>query len=396
MRSRACSSPREGEEAHAVRMERQALAAVQHEVVVRERHRVLAEQLDPARGLGLDHLLRRGGDVDGLGTLAEQAEDHRAVAAVPVPGGAQRAEQLDPHPGDRPSRPSSSRPWANVRAARIGPTVCDEDGPMPIENRSNTEIATHPSCALLARSWRSVGSAHVNAPLVRRSPAHSAVVVAAAQLTARMRRVTVQCDAMRGVQVKPAQDVELLLREANRAARKAPLHHPVRPAGDRRAGSRRAAARRRTRLGLGCERAARRHGRVPGPARQARAAQRAVHLLVGDESAIPAIAAICAALPESERSVAVVEVRDADDELDIDAETHWVPRGATAPGGAELLTAALGDLDDPARRRRLSDGRDARDGRAARSARGPRRRPRRDLRQGLLEPRPAGPLRPRP
>ena len=40
------------------------------------------------------------------------------------------------------STPSASRPIAKVRAARIGPTVCEDDGPIPIENRSNTLMAT--------------------------------------------------------------------------------------------------------------------------------------------------------------------------------------------------------------------------------------------------------------
>src|SRR5690606_10260892 len=31
--------------------------------------------------------------------------------------------------------------WAKRRAARMGPTVCELDGPMPILNRSNTETA---------------------------------------------------------------------------------------------------------------------------------------------------------------------------------------------------------------------------------------------------------------
>ncbi|GAA4609067.1 hypothetical protein GCM10023107_89790 [Actinoplanes octamycinicus] len=32
----------------------------------------------------------------------------------------------------------------NIRAARIGPTVCELDGPIPIENRSKTETAMTP------------------------------------------------------------------------------------------------------------------------------------------------------------------------------------------------------------------------------------------------------------
>ena len=37
--------------------------------------------------------------------------------------------------------PSASRPEANISAARIGPTVCELDGPMPILKRSKTETA---------------------------------------------------------------------------------------------------------------------------------------------------------------------------------------------------------------------------------------------------------------
>lgn len=40
------------------------------------------------------------------------------------------------------SRPSFFRRRANIRAARIGPTVWELDGPMPTEKRSKTEMAT--------------------------------------------------------------------------------------------------------------------------------------------------------------------------------------------------------------------------------------------------------------
>lgn len=40
------------------------------------------------------------------------------------------------------SRPSFFSRRANIRAARMGPTVWELDGPMPIENRSKTEMAT--------------------------------------------------------------------------------------------------------------------------------------------------------------------------------------------------------------------------------------------------------------
>jgi hypothetical protein len=40
------------------------------------------------------------------------------------------------------SNPSSASPATNVRAARIGPTVCELDGPMPMLNKSNTLMVT--------------------------------------------------------------------------------------------------------------------------------------------------------------------------------------------------------------------------------------------------------------
>src|SRR5450631_2117537 len=37
------------------------------------------------------------------------------------------------------SRPSAARWSANARAARMGPTVCELDGPIPMEKRSSDE-----------------------------------------------------------------------------------------------------------------------------------------------------------------------------------------------------------------------------------------------------------------
>jgi NADPH-dependent ferric siderophore reductase len=167
------------------------------------------------------------------------------------------------------------------------------------------------------------------------------VVVGVAQLTPRMRRITVQADAMCGVVAKPAQDVELLLRDdsGRRVKRRYTIRHARPDKGE---------------LDLDVLL----HGGGPGAQWGRRAAQgdrvefqgprgklelrgAALHLLVGDESALPAIAAISEALPPAERAIAVVEIATAADPLPIDAETHWVPRGATAAGGAELLTAAL-------------------------------------------------------
>jgi NADPH-dependent ferric siderophore reductase len=162
-----------------------------------------------------------------------------------------------------------------------------------------------------------------------------------------MRRVTVRADAMRDVEVQPAQDVELLLRESS--GRRVKRRYTIRQA--------RAAS---GELDLDVLL----HGDGPG-ARWGAAAQpgdevefqgprgklelrpATWHLLVGDESALPAIAAICEALGGREPAVAVIEVQDETDELPVPADVRWVHRGATPAGGAELLGAALDGLKAP-------------------------------------------------
>ena len=185
----------------------------------------------------------------------------------------------------------------------------------------------------------------MSAPLVRRSPVHPAVVVSAAQLTPRMRRVTVQADSMREIELRPAQDVELHLRaeDGRRVKRRYTIRHARPESGE---------------LDLDVLL----HGTGPGAQWGAAAApgdevsfqgprgklelrSARCHLLIGDESALPAIAAICEALPEAEPATALIEVQDASDELPVRAETRWVHRGNTAPGGADLLAEALADVD---------------------------------------------------
>jgi NADPH-dependent ferric siderophore reductase len=163
-----------------------------------------------------------------------------------------------------------------------------------------------------------------------------------------MRRVTVRCEAMRGVAIRPAQDVELLLRDRSgrRVKRRYTIRHARPDTGE---------------LDLDVLL----HGEGPGAHWGATARAGDVvefqgprgklelhpapwHLLVGDESALPAVAAICSALPSPERAVAVVEVQDAADELPIDAEVRWVHRGGTPPGTADLLAAAVAEVEVPA------------------------------------------------
>jgi NADPH-dependent ferric siderophore reductase len=181
----------------------------------------------------------------------------------------------------------------------------------------------------------------VSAPVIRRSPAHRAQVLQAVQLTPRMRRVTLRCDALVGLAFRPAQDVELLLREAGgrRVKRRYTIRHARPELGE---------------LDLDVLL----HGAGPGAQWGAHAApgedvefqgprgklelRPAVrHLLIGDESALPAIGSICEALPDGERATALIEVCDAADEQPVAAEVRWIHRGSTAAGSSALLADAL-------------------------------------------------------
>jgi NADPH-dependent ferric siderophore reductase len=175
----------------------------------------------------------------------------------------------------------------------------------------------------------------------------SATVVAGTALTPRMRRVTIRCPELAGETLRPAQDVELLLREA----------------GGRRVKRRYTIRRFRSENGeLDLDVVL--HGDGPGaqwgataqpgdevefqgPRGKLELYPAAWHLLIGDESAIPAIASICEALPAAEPALAVIEVEDDGDRVPVRAATSWLPRRGTAPGGADLLTAAVAQLSLP-------------------------------------------------
>lgn len=72
------------------------------------------------------------------------------------------------------------------------------------------------------------------------------------------------------------------------------------------------------------------------------------HLIAGDESALPAIAAALEALPEGAKAFAFVEVADADEEQKVSsvAEITWLHRGQRPVG--EALVEAVRSLDFPA------------------------------------------------
>jgi NADPH-dependent ferric siderophore reductase len=182
---------------------------------------------------------------------------------------------------------------------------------------------------------------------VRRSIVHSGAVLAVAELTPRMRRLTVAAPSMTDVSIRPAQDVEIFLREdgGRRVKRRYTIRHARPELGEldldvlvhgHGPGSAWAAS---VRPGTAVE--------FQGPRGKLELMAASWHLLAGDESALPAIASICEALPADEPALAVVEVGDRGDELPVRAELTWVHRGAAAPGGAQLLDAALATLPLP-------------------------------------------------
>jgi NADPH-dependent ferric siderophore reductase len=69
------------------------------------------------------------------------------------------------------------------------------------------------------------------------------------------------------------------------------------------------------------------------------------HLVIGDESALPAVATVLEAVPSDVPAVAYLEVADAAEEQPLPgrATTHWVHRADRAPGGplAEAVRAAV-------------------------------------------------------
>lgn len=188
----------------------------------------------------------------------------------------------------------------------------------------------------------------MSAPLVRRSPAHTGTVVATVDLTPRMRRVTVASETMRDVAVRPAQDVEVFLSEptGRRVKRRYTIRRHRADAGE---------------IDLDVLV----HGHGPGSAWAASAAPgdavqfqgprgklelrpAAWHLLVGDESALPAIASIAESLSADESAVALLEIDGASDELPVAADVHWVVREGAPAGGPDLLAHALENLEPPA------------------------------------------------
>lgn len=73
-------------------------------------------------------------------------------------------------------------------------------------------------------------------------------------------------------------------------------------------------------------------------------------VLVGDETALPAIAAILETLPDGHPATAVVEVQDESEELALELvggqAVRWVHRGKFRPGDSDPLASALRELPE--------------------------------------------------
>ena len=180
-----------------------------------------------------------------------------------------------------------------------------------------------------------------------RTPTHLTGVTQVLHLTPRMRRITLRGESLIGLQTRPAQDVELILTEES--GRRVKRRYTIRA----------------TRPDDGeIDIDALLHGHGPGSAWAATAQPgdevsllgprgklelrpAAWHLFVGDESALPAFASFIEALPETEIALAVVEVGDASDELEIRTEVTWVHRDGAPPGSPDLLTGALSTVERP-------------------------------------------------
>lgn len=191
----------------------------------------------------------------------------------------------------------------------------------------------------------------MSTPVIRRTPLHTATVIAVHDLTPRMRRLTLQAPTVEPP--RPAQDIELVL--GDQTGRKVKRRYTIRQF--RHGGSE-----------IDVDALLHGHG---GPGAQWAATARAGdnvqffgprgrlelrdadwHLFVGDESALPAFAALIEALPPAQRAVALVEVGDASDEVAIERDhgelaVRWLHRGDVAPGTPDLLAGAVDELPTP-------------------------------------------------
>jgi len=191
----------------------------------------------------------------------------------------------------------------------------------------------------------------MSTPVIRRTPLHAATVTAVRELTPRMRRLTLQAPTVE--QLRPAQDVEVVL--ADETGRKVKRRYTIRQFRD---GNREidVDALMHGHGGPGAQWAATAvagdHVQFFGPRGKLELRDADWHLFVGDESALPAFAALIEALPPTQLAIALVEVGDASDEIGVERAhgelaIRWLHRRDVPPGTPELLAAAIDELQTP-------------------------------------------------
>jgi NADPH-dependent ferric siderophore reductase len=172
---------------------------------------------------------------------------------------------------------------------------------------------------------------------------HAAVLRARQALTSRTVRLTLEGPSLIGLQSFPAQDIEVLLTDSGthtlkrrytiRRARPASgeididvvFHEPGGP------GSRWAEE---TEIGSAVE--------FIGPCGKLELRRADWHLFVGDESSLPAISALCEAIPRDQTTIAVVQVASHTDRMSVTcSELEWVTRGAAPADSVDLLRSEV-------------------------------------------------------
>ncbi|MFJ1732846.1 siderophore-interacting protein [Streptomyces sp. NPDC088254] len=181
-----------------------------------------------------------------------------------------------------------------------------------------------------------------------RRAVHTATVSAVRPLTSRMVRVTAVAESLKGVEVRPAQDIELFLPyAAGRGVKRRYTIRASRPdTGEMDVdvflhghgpGSRWAST---ARPGDTME--------FVGPRGKLELRPADWHLFVGDEASVPAMAALTEALGERTTTLVVAEVTDASDELPLTATSVcWLHRGDEPAGTSALVEPAVRALALP-------------------------------------------------
>jgi NADPH-dependent ferric siderophore reductase len=189
----------------------------------------------------------------------------------------------------------------------------------------------------------------VAATSVRRTASHAVTVAAIVALTPRMRRLTLAGPSLAGLDVTPAQDIELVLpdgyghqvkrRYTIRSARPSRaeldvdlLLHPHGPGG-----------RWASTVAVGDELM------FFGPRGHLELRSAGWHLFIADEAGLPAVASILESLPAGERAVVLAEVGDGSDRVPLvrpaaETDLRWLIRAGRPPGTVTLFERELDGL----------------------------------------------------